>query len=779
MIARSQARDASSVAQFFGRQAVAAFVSYLALSLLFFGRGVLARPASAYLGRGSDAQQYIWFIAWWAHAISHHLNPFLTAAVWAPSGANLTWTTDFPLASCLLYPITRLWGPIAACNVIHLVAPPLTGWSAFVLCRYLVHRFWPAWLGGWLFAFSPYMLTGMVGGPFLMLVFPVPLAVWATLRRLASELEAHRFVAILVVLLVAQFLMSPEIYATGVFFGTAAMALTARRRCTDERARFVSAIRSVCTAYAASAVILLPYLYYMFAFGAPRGVIFSPWRTSIDLANFFVPTITNQLGNLPICGTIASKFLNEVYDSGGYLGLPLIAVIALFVRERWHDRTGRFMVLVLFSVCVLAMGPLLEIEGYRLLPLPAASLVVVPLIDKAMPARLMMYAFLTLAVMVAMWLAPDRKDTDNGRKTLRWALGLAIIPFMLPNLSTSFWTTPSEIPAFFSGGLYRQYLAPGETVLVLPFGLFGEGMLWQAATGMYFRMAGGYVGLAPPMPEEHSGWPIMSGLYNIAGVPNAADQFKAYLANHDVSAVVLGPRTQYLVLRLGGQRTIATWLRWPTIERERIATDKLLASLGTRPLKVGGITLYRLAPQTLAPYQDLTVIEMQQRATRARFDALLIGAERYLSQGRNPAELTPQVVQALGLVPLDWFGGEPFPSHDHVGNPIFHLESILSGSRANAIEVGIEGGYAALKPTIDRYSAQASAIYFPYPSRLTPTASLPDGAAMLVMEFDRTGLARAAALAATGGEEPRKPATASAPIVPIVTVPGSLGEPKK
>ena len=152
---------------------------------------------------------------------------------------------------------------------------------------------------------------------------------------------------------------------------------------------------------------------------------------------------------------------------------------------------------------------------------------------------------------------------------------------------------------------------------------------------------------------------------------------------------------------------------------------------------------------------------------------MLLGAERYLSQGRNPGELTPQALQTFGLVPIDWFGGEPFPSHDHSGNPIFHIESILRVSKSNTIEVGIEGSYAALNPTIDRYSAGTSEIYFPYPSRLTPSsAALTNEAAMMVMVFDRTGLARAAAAAAVGGGAPREsmgvPSTA-----PIRAVPAS------
>jgi hypothetical protein len=775
MIRRIGVADIRPVVQLFGLKAAGAFLSYLALSILIFGRGVLVHPASAYIGRGPDPQLYIWFQAWWAYAISHHLNPFLTTAIWAPSGVNLAWATDFPLATYLLYPVTRLYGPIVPCNVLHLLAPPLAGWSTFVLCRSLVHRFWPAWIGGCIFAFSPYMLTGMVDGVFLMLVFPLTLGVWATLRRLMGQLKAQRFVVILAALLVVQFLVSPEIYASAAFLGTIALALAFRMAGAEEREPLLSVGMWIILAYAISAVLLLPYLYYMFAFGAPSGVFFSPWRTSIDLFNFFVPTINNQLGKLPIFGAIAHQFLNELSESGGYLGLPLIAVIAMFARERWHDRNGRFMVYMLACACVLAMGPLLEIAGYRLLPLPAAALAIVPIIDKAMPARFMMYAYLAAAVMVAMWLTEE-----DGERKLRWALGLAIIPFMLPNLSTSFWTTPAEIPPFFSGGLYRQYLTQGQTVMILPYGLFGEGMLWQAATNMYFQAAGGW-GFEPPIPEEHSGWPIMSGLYNIAGVPDAGNQLKAYLANHGVSTVILGPRTQYLVLRLGSQRTAATWLRWPTLDRERSATDRLLASLNTPPLEVGGVTLYRIPPQVLAPYRQSTALEMQRRAASARFDALLLGAERYLSQGRNPADLTPQVVQALDLVPLEWFGGEPFPNHDHVGNPIFHLESILRPTKNNSIEVGLEGSYAALEPIIDRYGTQASAIYFPYPSRLTPPkARLSNDAAMMVMEFDHPGLARAAAEAATGHDGTSVPTVAlsaarvrSVPVSPVSTNSGN------
>ncbi len=287
---------------------------------------------------------------------------------------------------------------------------------------------------------------------------------------------------------------------------------------------------------------------------------------------------------------------------------------------------------------------------------------------------------------------------------------------MLPNLSASYWVTSAELPAFFSAGVYRQYLAPGETVIVLPYGILGEGMLWQAVSGMYFRMAEGYVTFAPPVPEEHSRWPIIAGLYQIRGVPAAGDQLKAYLANHDVGAVIGGPRRQYRVGSIGGRRTATTWLRAPTLAPERDATLAMLDSLGVAGIEAAGVTFYRLTPQTLAPYRKLTALAMEQRADLARFEALLFGAQRYLDMGGELASLSPGRAQQLGLLPQGWFGGALPGAGD--SNPIFHSSIVLGPAQPDGTAVGIEGSYDALEPIIQSYRADATRIYFPYPTPL-------------------------------------------------------------
>ena len=74
------------------RGGAAAFLIYLGLSILFFGRALGGGLSSFYVGAGPDPPQSIWFLAWWAHALANRVNPLFTHAVWAPGGFNLAWT---------------------------------------------------------------------------------------------------------------------------------------------------------------------------------------------------------------------------------------------------------------------------------------------------------------------------------------------------------------------------------------------------------------------------------------------------------------------------------------------------------------------------------------------------------------------------------------------------------------------------------------------------------------------------------------------------------------
>jgi hypothetical protein len=71
-------------------------------------------------------------------------------------------------------------------------------------------------------------------------------------------------------------------------------------------------------------------------------------------------------------------------------------------------------------------------------------------------------------------------------------------------------------------------------------------MKWQAHSGFYFRVAGGYFSV---IPHDYNAWPIVPALLDDDPyVPGYADQFKACLAAHDVSAV-MSPRPNTRAMR--------------------------------------------------------------------------------------------------------------------------------------------------------------------------------------------------------------------------------------
>src|SRR5438105_2407635 len=188
---------------------------YLAASLLMFGLPVLPRMRSMFVGRGNtDVKFLIWCMKWWPHAISSGLNPFHATVVWAPNGANLAWDGGIPGLSLLGWPITATAGPVAAYNVLALLAPALAAWTAYLLCDDLTRAFWPSVAGGLVFGFSSYEVAQLGDAMNLFFVALVPLAVLLTVRYAQDRMTNVRFVTLVSAVLLGQFPISTEILAT-------------------------------------------------------------------------------------------------------------------------------------------------------------------------------------------------------------------------------------------------------------------------------------------------------------------------------------------------------------------------------------------------------------------------------------------------------------------------------------------------------------------------------------------------------------------------------------
>lgn len=706
------------------RYGLLALSIYLALSLLFFGRPLLGHFRDTYIGSGSDPTQWMWFFVWWPYALVHRLDPFFTDLIWAPEGINLAWTTAIPLPSFVCWPLTASVGPIAAYNVLCLITLPVDAWAAFMLCRYTCRAWWPSLLGGYIFGFSAYMLGQQTCHLNLTMVFLVPLAVLLVTRAIEGELAPRRLVAALASLLVAQFLISIEVFATMTAMGGMALLLGWSFAPPDARKRIVKALLPIAAAYAATMAIVGPYLYYLFGFGSPHGQIYSLHEYSSDLLNFVVPAPTNALGTIPFVDRLAAPFATiSIAEVDAYVGLPLILLVAAYAWRHWREPTGKLLVDSLIVICVLAMGPLLHFRGAVLGEAPGKIVAMMPALDKAIPARFMMYAFLVLAIIVSLWFAKNQFAS-----AVKIALAAIVVVSTLPNLSGDYWTSSDDSPSFFTTTLHRQYLAPGENVLILPFGIRGSSMLWQAETGMYFRMVGGYTGTTPP--EFHQ-WPIVDAFFNAAYLPDAGAQLSAFMAHHAVNTVVVADND-------------------PNAQ----AWGKLASACCMRNQSVGGVTLYRVAPEALKAYTSVTALEMSRRAASVLFDTLMLAADRLLSDGDSLASLTPLEAQRKGLLPASWLTGPTAQGWSIQENPVtdpggrYRLGVWLGPMGDEHASVGVYGSYAALEPIIDRCRDKAVGVYFPYPKRLDASRAddhLADRHGLMVIEFDREQLVAVAA----------------------------------
>jgi hypothetical protein len=475
-----------------GLQGAIALAIFTVFWVGHFVPALVAHPELAQLDQSSmDPNFFVWSLRWWPYALGHGLDPMTTTLIGAPGGVNVSWLTTVPALAVLAWPVTAAFGPIVTFNLLIAFAPPAAAWAAFVLCRRLTRRFWPSLAGGAVYGFSAYEMNHSVPGHLNMAVsLLLPLAGYMIVLRRDGAIGRRVFTALLATALLLQMLIFLETFAgvsVVIAAGLPAAYWLARPAARPE----VSALgRQIGVAYAAAVAAGSPYLVYVLTH-APAGFALNVPRTnSLNLASLLVPR--PQLVPQPGWLRAAAVALPRV-SQAGYIGLPLLAVAVGLTVWTWRSRTTRFLALLLVLAVLIAVGPDLAVGSLHAIPVPWALAWKLPLARSAFPVRFMVFGYLTLAVMLAMWLgAPLRLAV------LRWTVGVLAVAVVLANIPYVSATQPSSraaLPHFITAGQYRHYLARGETVLVIS-ERGNAGMLFQAVADGYFRIAGGFVNQA-------------------------------------------------------------------------------------------------------------------------------------------------------------------------------------------------------------------------------------------------------------------------------------------
>ena len=528
---------------------------------------VWAAPATRWIGVDGDPDSTMWSIAWSAHSLTHGLNPFLTDHIFFPSGTKvLLSNADAPMAlGWLVTPITLVFGPIVAYNLLQTLAFSLSAWTAYLAMRRFVTRPWTAAAGSLVYGFGPYMLAGAYGHMALTfgVVPPLLLLILDRLlvRRDLSPLLAGVLAGLLesFQLLVTQELVASEAIVVVVCAAwLAAIALFARWSVpwTEVLKRGAVAAGAALAVFAA----LSGYTLYTL-FTGPARITHEPVRAfgyyATDLYNVVIPPLTTHLVHTDWTVALSRSFAGVPVESGGYLGVALLAVIVVTALRWWRHPVALFAVGSVALTLLFSFGPYATYGGHQVhrVPMPWALLRNVPVLNEVLNERMAVFVDLFAGLVLAVFLDRAWDSRNQVARPAATVAAVASLGLLLPTLPMT--ASDAHVPSLFQPGTaanayFHAVVPDGAVAVILPADNLtpGEGyaMLWQATDGLRFKMPEGDLvhgdrrGYATLDPPPSPLWTAMALLQAGAAPPGPAmDAVKAQLSDIGARAVVLGP----------------------------------------------------------------------------------------------------------------------------------------------------------------------------------------------------------------------------------------------
>lgn len=482
-------------------------------------------PELTYFGYGQDPLAFIWFLNWWPFALAHHLPLLFTRYADAPAGVDLVWKTSVPALGLLAGPFTAKFGAAAVYNVLMVCAPALAGFGVYLAAFELTGNLAAAVLAGVMFAGSGYEIGQAQGHLNLAFTAAVPLCLWACLAAARSHWPAWALGLVLGALLSFAFGVSQELFASLVLmaaFLLPALALLHPAR----RPALARLLPGIGLGLGLCLCVIAPFVAGMLHWYArEQANLSSPDMYANDLLAFIVPTPLTALGGMAAV-PLTRLFTGNYTEQGAYFGLPLVLLLGAIVA-RGCSPAMRVAAGMAGLAAVFSLGPYLHVLGARVSTAPWILFYRLPFLSAMLPGRLVMYAWLAAAMLVALWLAAP------GSSWRRYVLTLLCLGAIAPSQGFDRHWTHLQVPRVFAT------LPAGARVLVLP--EFGQEMGWQYAAGMRFSLAGqGYLGTGQPAPFKN--WRLFQPLWQNRFTAIDPREFAAYLAAYGVQYVVLLPQ---------------------------------------------------------------------------------------------------------------------------------------------------------------------------------------------------------------------------------------------
>ncbi|MFZ0047830.1 MAG: hypothetical protein WAL16_18455, partial [Streptosporangiaceae bacterium] len=382
-----------------------------------------------------DPNFYVWCLRWWPYAVAHGLNPLYTHQIGAPAGQSLAWVTTVPPLALLAAPLTLGAGPVAAFNWLCAAALPVSALVAFILCRRLTGKFLPALVGGAVFGFSAYEMNHVAAGQLnLTYSLLVPVLAYLVVVWWQGAISSRAFVLLAGLVMAVQFYLFEETFADLTAILIMALVVAFLLAGPEHRQAVLRLAKVTGIAYAAALVAAVPYLAFSLTSKPPSPALVS---TGMDLASLVVPRPGRTYGIGWLAQAAGRQAQVSPASTACYVGIPLLVVVVLLAVTYWSSRLVRFLTCMIAFVIVASLGPALRVDGHQLARLPWAPLWDLPILRNAYPARLMLFAFLGLAVATALLLAgPARR-----LRWVKWPLAVLVALFVVLD-AVPVWTLP-------------------------------------------------------------------------------------------------------------------------------------------------------------------------------------------------------------------------------------------------------------------------------------------------------------------------------------------------
>jgi hypothetical protein len=360
-------------------ESLVVFLGYIALSLvmtypMIFHLDWMPHTGVSRVAPGSDSLLHIWELWWLKESLFNFQDPFYTNHMFYPFGVSLYFTLLILWYGFLSLPLQFFLELIEIYNLFYLFSLVMSGMGTYFLIRYLYKTRRGAFIGGCIYAFSPFIFVH-ISHLTIFSAYPwVPFFALFFMKMFKENRYRNPVLASLFFLAVSFSDLNFTVFLTAfmVFFLLWGILWEKQRIFSSA---YITQFLLLCLVFL---VLVGPYAlplvksYYngSFAVSLP---LQSAISQSADVLSFLTPSFMHPVfGNLvmPIydhIGTFQGQKISSPIELVAYTGFSVL-LLSVYGLKHGMNMYRSFWLLMTVAFAVLCLGPVLKFHGLVTIP---------------------------------------------------------------------------------------------------------------------------------------------------------------------------------------------------------------------------------------------------------------------------------------------------------------------------------------------------------------------------------------------------------------------------